>query len=577
MSSAVTIEGQTRINQLRGAELPLVIDRMILAMIPGLDSTGAVDRDQQMPDPAHIVHTQEIEADHKGYVNPDQVVYSIILGSDLGDFSFNWIGTVEKNTDTIITVTTTPETPKRKTDLSNNTTGNNITRNVMLQFRDAQNLTGINITAETWQFDYQAVLNDHINQDNPHNRLSNLPNAKSDAIALDDSNTLATSKAVNSVFNYILPIGNFAETFDNGFEDWEIMSGSAELSVGSEGISGGNALKIGNNDGNDMIWLIWKHSIPYDPDKMYKITVRAKQTDGDGSGFFGVAGRDATDQNWVNRMGEDTHHLHYYAAVYDEDIPTEWSQYTGFIKGFGISDFGANSTIDMPTKLHENCRYFRPLILLQYPDATGITLVDSFTIEEISTLKDHADLAVDPAQTGTDKKHVTNSQAKKWEDHADDINLHGQKNLLINGNFDIWQRGTNFNIDNTTNVYTADRWKTEGLNFSGNVSRQAFAVGQTDVPNNPKYFVRLMSISNADQVFLSQHIEDVRTCAGKTLTLSSWLKSADIIPTKDMAIRIIQNFGAGGSASNMVVDQSPGFDITTSFQKDILTGTFQNN
>jgi len=158
MSSAITVAGQTRINQLRGEEKPLVIDRMVLALVPGLDPTQAVDRNQQMPDPAHIVHTYDIPAEFKGYVNPDQVVYSMILGSDVGDFSFNWIGTVEAVTGAVISVTTTPETPKRKTDLATNTTGNNITRNVMMQFQDAQALTGVSISAETWQFDYTTWM-----------------------------------------------------------------------------------------------------------------------------------------------------------------------------------------------------------------------------------------------------------------------------------------------------------------------------------------------------------------------------------------------------------------------------------
>jgi hypothetical protein len=161
MSSAITIEGQKRISQLMGSELPLIIDRMVLALVPDLDLTQPVDRSQQLPDPAHIVHTQTIDADHKGYVDPDQVIYSIMMGSDVGDFSFNWIGTLEKDTDRVITVTITPETPKRKTNLPQNTTGNCITRNVILAFQNAQALTGITISAETWQFDYESKFNNH--------------------------------------------------------------------------------------------------------------------------------------------------------------------------------------------------------------------------------------------------------------------------------------------------------------------------------------------------------------------------------------------------------------------------------
>lgn len=162
MSSAITTAGQARISELMGTEQALVIDRMVLALIPDLDASQAVDRDQQLPDPAYIVHTADIADENKGYVGPDKVVYSIVLGSDLGDFSFNWIGTLEKDTDTVITVTTTPETPKRKTDLANNTTGNCITRNIILAFQNAQAVTGITVTAQTWQFDYEATLAQHL-------------------------------------------------------------------------------------------------------------------------------------------------------------------------------------------------------------------------------------------------------------------------------------------------------------------------------------------------------------------------------------------------------------------------------
>ncbi len=167
MGVAITNIGQTRINVLRGAEQPLVIDRMIFANVPGADYTAAVDRAQNMPPAEQIVHSVVIE--HKGYVNPDQVVHSVILGADLGDFTFNWIGIVEAGTDNVIQIAIVPETIKYKTNLQNNTTGNCITRNILSRFVDAQDLTGITVQASTWQYDFtsemNALINDHLHDD----------------------------------------------------------------------------------------------------------------------------------------------------------------------------------------------------------------------------------------------------------------------------------------------------------------------------------------------------------------------------------------------------------------------------
>lgn len=169
---------------------------MIFALLPGLDETAAVDRAMAMPDPGQIVHEAAIDADKKGYVGSDQVVYSVILGSDVGDWSFNMIGLVEAVTGNLIAVSTMPETPKRATDLATNTTGNIITRNFVLSFVDAQNLTGINVSAETWQFDYLAELNAHADcTDNPHNVTTAQIGAETPAGAQARVNALGYSAA----------------------------------------------------------------------------------------------------------------------------------------------------------------------------------------------------------------------------------------------------------------------------------------------------------------------------------------------------------------------------------------------
>ncbi|MBT8450197.1 MAG: carbohydrate-binding protein CenC, partial [Gammaproteobacteria bacterium] len=63
-----------------------------------------------------------------------------------------------------------------------------------------------------------------------------------------------------------------------------------------------------------------------------------------------------------------------------------------------------------------------------------------------------------------------------------------RKNLMGNGNFDVWQRST---LNQTTNgFYNADRWGMWAEQSTFTSSQQAFTLGQTDVPNNPKYYMR---------------------------------------------------------------------------------------
>ena len=72
--------------------------------------------------------------------------------------------------------------------------------------------------------------------------------------------------------------------------------------------------------------------------------------------------------------------------------------------------------------------------------------------------------------------------------------ISNSRNRIINGGFDIWQRGTSFNVGNNVGGYTADRWQlwdNGGVGSAGVISRQTFTPGQTEVAGNPKYFFRL--------------------------------------------------------------------------------------
>jgi hypothetical protein len=132
------------------------------------------------------------------------------------------------------------------------------------------------------------------------------------------------------------------------------------------------------------------------------------------------------------------------------------------------------------------------------------------------------------------------------------------KNKIINGDFNIWQRGTTFNsVANGT--YTADRWIVEAAGGTGNVTRQAFTVG-TELGNNG-YFLRYTKSTTGDRG-IAQRIEDVSTFAGKTITVSFWMKGS-VSGSLDTVL-IIQRFGSGGS-SEVVTNALSSQAFTTSW------------
>ena len=87
------------------------------------------------------------------------------------------------------------------------------------------------------------------------------------------------------------------------------------------------------------------------------------------------------------------------------------------------------------------------------------------------------------------------------------------KNFVINGGFDIWQRGTSF----SGLVYTADRWIV-------NYGTSPTVTQSTDVPNSN--YLYSISVSGSNYTTISQRIEsfNARQLVGKTITLSFWAK-----------------------------------------------------
>ena len=149
----------------------------------------------------------------------------------------------------------------------------------------------------------------------------------------------------------------------------------------------------------------------------------------------------------------------------------------------------------------------------------------------------------------------------------------GRRNLIINGAMQVWQRGTSATgVGSGSGTYeTADRWKFI-LDPATTVDsyQQAFTLGQTDVPGEPEFYLEsdvTASTGASTYYILAQHIEDVRSLAGQTATLSFWAKSS--VGGNKVGIELNQSFGGGSTRVTSVARDS--VTLSTSWQKFSVT------
>ena len=147
------------------------------------------------------------------------------------------------------------------------------------------------------------------------------------------------------------------------------------------------------------------------------------------------------------------------------------------------------------------------------------------------------------------------------------------KNRIINGDFFINQRAfTSVTADVT---YGFDRWMLMKSGGTTTYTPQTFTPGTAPVAGYEGVnFARIATTgqsASGDYSILSQRIEDVRTFANQTVTVSFWAKANTGTPK--VAVEFVQSFGSGGSPSADVNTYISNVTLSTSWTRYSVTGT----
>jgi hypothetical protein len=145
------------------------------------------------------------------------------------------------------------------------------------------------------------------------------------------------------------------------------------------------------------------------------------------------------------------------------------------------------------------------------------------------------------------------------------------KNKIFNGDFAINQRA--FSSTSNTNAYSFDRWYARAVG-DGTVthSLQTFTPGTAPVTGYEGInYARIVTSGQTSTVtnaaMWRQYIEDVRTFAGQTITVSFWAKAASGTPF--INTYLLQASGTGGSGGGSAIGTKQA--ITTSWARYSFT------
>ncbi|MFD8899911.1 phage tail protein [Streptomyces ardesiacus] len=166
---------------------------------------------------------------------------------------------------------------------------------------------------------------------------------------------------------------------------WQVLTGVTDAGTG------GTVIEVAGRTA-----LEARQNIPFDPDALYKVTVRLRTTVAPTTGsptvYLGLAGVAADGVTRVNTTGANDFSLQHYVVASNQAITagTGWTTITGYLKGWAAAGVNGTGTPRLDPKnpgvAHANVRYVRPLIRLLYgATAGGVQQIDLVTVETVPT------------------------------------------------------------------------------------------------------------------------------------------------------------------------------------------------
>ncbi|MCG5267501.1 phage tail protein [Acinetobacter baumannii] len=224
-------------------------------------------------------------------------------------------------------------------------------------------------------------------------------NKKADASALQNLDTKVTNvdgkvtSNTNAITSLNSALSNATSSISmnagNAQGDWTFFNTSGEYSIVAQADGqAGRVIQLGNNAGNDIVWMHPNNFIPFDATKTYRLRVRYRRRAGNGTIYVGVSQKTPDKALYVTTanalsgdMGSSNYVVNAHAPAIDE-----WQEIVAYIKGRSAGAASGSGSKTSPRTVSQQAGFITPMFIANYSAQTGIVELDYLILEDAEAI-----------------------------------------------------------------------------------------------------------------------------------------------------------------------------------------------
>ncbi|HCW5938187.1 phage tail protein [Acinetobacter baumannii] len=224
-------------------------------------------------------------------------------------------------------------------------------------------------------------------------------NKKADASALQNLDTKVTNvdgkvtSNTNAITALSSTLSNATSSISmnagNAQGDWTFFNTSGEYSIVAQADGqAGRVIQLGNNAGNDIVWMHPNNFIPFDATKTYRLRARYRRRAGTGTIYLGVSQKTPDKALYVTTanalsgdMGSSNYVVNAHAPAIDE-----WQEIVAYIKGRSAGAASGSGSKTSPRTVSQQAGFITPMFIANYSAQTGIVELDYPILEDAEAI-----------------------------------------------------------------------------------------------------------------------------------------------------------------------------------------------